>query len=335
LGVLDFKIVGGLMAIVFMDGFERASLSQWVINDTAGTTAGIAGLGGYCCNMRLAGYIYAPLPTPVSLLYLTVKIRIQVAQAVLILFADSTGTSIFSLRQNASTGCIDLCLGNGGATVAAGSQAISLNTTYLIEVYYRPLNSGGECTVKIDGIADATYTGDTTAGLENISRVYFLSVNSASCYYFDDVAVSDSDWLGNVYIQAIYPTGAGTTTSWDPSTGSNYDCVNEVPASDTDYVSTNVTNEVDTYACNNLTGAIGSVLAVNVFARTAYEGSVTPTRIQIVVRNNSVDYPSGETIHPALSFTTSSYLWEQDPDSDDAWTETEINGLEIGVKAVA
>jgi hypothetical protein len=89
--------------------------------------------------------------------------------------------------------------------------------------------------------------------------------------WIDDVIFDDSTWVGPSSIQGLVPTGAGATTQFDPSTGSNYACVDEVPASDTDYIYTNTANDVDTYACGNLTGTINSVKAVQVQARCMQE----------------------------------------------------------------
>jgi len=56
------------------------------------------------------------------------------------------------------------------------------------------------------------------------------------CWFcIDNLIVDNAGWIGQTRIQGLAVSGAGTTTQFDPSTGSNYECVNEVPYSDTDY----------------------------------------------------------------------------------------------------
>jgi len=60
------------------------------------------------------------------------------------------------------------------------------------------------------------------------------------------------------------------------SAGANWDCVEEIPYSDADYVSTNVTGKTDLYEVTDLVGSIHSVKCVQVAARSIKEGSPTP-----------------------------------------------------------
>jgi hypothetical protein len=204
----------------------------------------------------------------------------------------------------------------------------------LIEVYYKPLNSGGICTVKVDGVTDATYTGDTTNGLENVRTFRFGRSTGYIGFYLDDIVVSDSGWLGNQLIQLIVPTGAGSSTQLTPSTGNNYACVDEIPASDTDYVSGNTADLLDTYAMRNLIGTIGSVTATNACVRMNYEGTPTPTKQKIAINSNGT-MAYGSDVSTTLSFVDQFQLFELNPDGNVAWTESSINALECGVKLVA
>jgi hypothetical protein len=122
--------------------------------------------------------------------------------------------------------------------------------------------------------------------------------------------------------------------AWSPSTGDNYACVEEVPASETDYVKVNAIGNIDTYAAGNLVGTVGSVKCVQVQALAISEGAPTPTRLQLVARSGAVDYFSADILVPATSATLAN-IWETDPATAAAWTEGGVNAMEIGVKAVA
>ena len=250
-------------------------------------------------------------------------------------FKDSDGTIVCTVLRN-TTGYVEIRLGTyNGTLLDTGDIILLKESVYLIEIYYKPANSGGVCTVKINGVTDATYSGDTTAGLENVQTlVYGKNGASVRQTYIDDIIVSDTTWLGNVYITGLVPKSAGDSTTWDPSTGSNYTCVDEVPASDTDYISTNTADETDLYNIDSLTGTIGSVLAVELCIRAAYEGTPTPTKIKHAVKIGGTEY-YGSDISPTLSFLDYFYLWDQNPNTSDDWSNTNITDLQIGVKSVA
>ena len=327
------------MSILFLDGAERNSNNKWTVNaysPPAVSNTSLGGIGNYCYRID-NGEISKTLSISYSALYFSFKYRNNnAAEGTWIMhFKDSGGTVTFSIKRNVTSGLIEIRIGDGGTLLDTGDVALAYGVTYLIEVYYKPLNSGGECTVKVNGAADATYTGDTTAGLENVQEFHFGKAMTSSYYYLDDVVVSDSGWLGNQYIQAIVPNGAGSLTQWDPSTGSNYACVDEVTASDTDYVSTNVTDEIDLYGMSNLTGTIGSITAIDICARMAYEGNPTPTKQKIAYKSGATT-AYGSDISSGLSFIDYfSGPIATNPDDSAAWEEADINALECGVKAIA
>ena len=107
--------------------------------------------------------------------------------------------------------------------------------------------------------------------------------------------------------------------------------------SDTDYISTNVTDELALFGIANMGGSVGSITALNFFARMSYEGTPTPT-------GQSIAYKSGSTttlcdkVSPTLSFVDYfSGPIETNPDDSAAWELADIDdgALEFGVKAVA
>jgi len=226
-----------------------------------------------------------------------------------------------------------------GTLLDAGAIELKQDTTYLIKVRYKPATSGGVIQTWVDGVADIDYTGDTTYGADDIKSFRFgrsgAVFDNAYCY-IDDVVVSTTDITQNLRIGGKAITGAGTTTQWDPSTGANYECVNEVPPVHTDYNSTNTTNEIDTFALADATESIASIAAVQVELSCAYEGTPTPTHIQHVIRSNGTDYPSTVDKSPPSAFGAPVvHIWETDPQDSGAWTEARLNAIEVGYKATA
>jgi hypothetical protein len=330
------------MSIIFMDGFERSSYSQWdsvhgVFSIGTGTLTGSyhSNYNGY--DNSSVPWAYKILSTNYSQLYVSMKYwHNNTVWCPIFAFSDSAGTTTASIVRNASNN-IEIRLGtSAGAVLATSTNNINANIVYCIEIYYKPLNSGGEITVKVDGVQSVTYSGDTTAGLENVRRIiigHTTGNGNSMNMKWDDIVVSDSGWLGNQYIQLITPNASGDSTQWTPSTGNNYDCVNEVVASDTDYISTNTTDNTDLYNLTSLTGSIKSVTAIDVSARMSYYGTPTPTKQKIAIKSTGEYY--GDDISPALSYVNYNYIWDQNPATSAAWLESEINSLQVGVKAIA
>jgi hypothetical protein len=213
---------------------------------------------------------------------------------------------------------------------------IVANQTYLIEIYYKVADTGGRWTVKVDGVQVIDYTGDTQAsGNASTDRVGFGYDGVLTCSgYFDNIVLDSAAWIGKTYVQKIVPTGAGSSTQWTPSAGSNYQTVDEVPASDSDFNEVNAAAQLDTFAAGNLVGSIGAVLCVQLQARAFYEGAPTPTKLKLAVRSGTTNYyGSDETLTTVAKAWMK--LWETDPDTAAAWTESGVNAAEIGYASVA
>jgi hypothetical protein len=155
--------------------------------------------------------------------------------------------------------------------------------------------------------------------------------------HIDDMYICDgsgslnNDFLGDVTVSALLPNGAGNTTGWTASAGSNYQCVDEAtPNDDTDYVSTSTLTAKDTYAFPSVVAG-AEVKAIQVFAavRKATEG---PGKVKHVVRSNSTDYDSAEMGIGGTTYSYTRTVHETDPATGVAWTESGVNAAEFGIK---
>ncbi len=330
------------MARIFIDGFESGGLENWNSKSAgAGVTAAGGGMSGsYCLDIDgTYEYVFKILPATKTTLYVAFKYSSQstVGGGTIIQFLDSAGTEILCVIRNTTSGYLEIRRGNrSGTLLDTGTTYIAVNTTWLIEVYYVPLNSGGAVQLKVNNNpVEAEFSGDTTGGEELINSVRFGDTGTYSRCYIDDIVIDDADWIGPTRIQGLVPTGAGTTTQWDPSAGSNYACVDERPASDSDYVSTNVTDEIDTYATGDMTGTIDSIKCVQIQARCGKDGVPTPTQLQLAVRSGGTNYFSASKAVPSVFGVPVWAIWEDNPADSADWEEADVNAMEIGIKAAA
>lgn len=334
------------MARIFIDGFESGDLGLWsgaysnLASISATVPAGMSGTYTLWCDSYYGLYkMFSASQTEIYMAFKYYPASADYSRA-LISFRDSAGTQTYALRRNQSSGFVETHVGNAyGSLVSTGTIPLTAGSAYLIEIRYKPLNSGGVLTTKINGVQDINYSGDTTNGLENVKQFilgYDAGGSPESVYsYYDDFVVDDANWIGNTKIQAIVPTGAGATTGWTPSAGNNWDCVNEKPASDADYVVAGVTNSIDTYTMGNLTGAIGSIKSVAVHTRNFKQGNGLLDRGQHIVRPASTDRLAvSKTSMFPISPSIFQSIWELNPEDSQAWEEADVNGMEVGIKAV-
>lgn len=327
------------MARIFIDGFESGEHDMWENEDNA-TVVSSAGLdmdGDYCLDLNSTPEYLQKDVTADDEMYFAVLYRPTHAtnsEGIITLW-NGTTRLIWLGRINGGT----LNVYTGASTILVeGTKILSINTTYLIEFHIKIADSGGRAEVKVDGIQDIDFTGDTkpdaNTQFDKVRLGYIGTTSAYSTAYFDNFIMDDAAWIGNTNIQAVVPTGAGTTTGWTPSVGANYECVDEKPPSDADYVSINAVDTTDIYAAGNMIGTIGNVKCVQVQSRALVDGSPTPTNLKLVVRSGATDYLSGDKVVPVAAKSLS-HLWETNPADSAAWEEADVNAMEIGVKSAA
>jgi hypothetical protein len=131
----------------------------------------------------------------------------------------------------------------------------------------------------------------------------------------------------------LKPSAAGNSTTLTPKpSGTNYQKVDEGVADAADYCLADTLNEKDTYAAEDLPAAANSVDAVMVSGVAAQQAEGA-WDARSVVRTGSTDYEGSDCLiaHRQKEF---SYRWATNPNTASAWLTSEVNGMEIGMKAV-
>lgn len=334
------------MSRLLIEGFEHGNANNTIFT----TNNGIATMGSVKSGMTGAywgvfnsGGAYGDLVLPINYSEIFIGLKLYCVLRSgngpgFLCFYDSADTAIASLFMwyDVDHYHVRAMLGaqNSGNILATGSVVWAEGSTKLVRVQYKPLNSGGIFKVYVDSELDINFSGDSTAGLENIRKI---RVGAAGVDNYqsgvDDIVIDDSELPGNSKIQKLQVSGAGTTGEWDASTGDPYACVDEIPPSDTDYISTNVPGELATFACSNLTGNVGNIKSVQIQARMLYEGNPAPNKQKIAVRSGGSEYYSGR-FTPGVSAGVFRKIWQLNPADSQPWEEADVNALEIGVRAV-
>ena len=258
-------------------------------------------------------------------------------------FYDS-GSEQVTVHLNSSG---KLYVARGATVLGTGATVLSINVFYYIEVKATIDNTVGAVTVKINGTTEITITGADTQQTANASANQIIiggdqfSTGGGTFKTYDDLVIWDTsgtannDFMGDIRVQALLPSGAGTTTAWTPSSGANYTDVDEsAPNDDTDYVSSSTPGQIDTYAMGNLTSVAGTIKAVQslLYARKDDAGVRT---IAPVFHISATDYVQANLPDLTTSYQYLPQILEVSPATAVAWTLAEINAMEFGAKEVA
>jgi hypothetical protein len=171
-----------------------------------------------------------------------------------------------------------------------------------------------------------------------IGSYYNRDTDTGETAYFDDLYIdydTDAAFRGDCGVFTLLPNGAGTYSEFTPSSGANWQCVDETDPNETDYVSEGTPNKRDTYVHPSLSvgpdGATIHVVAVSPCAAKAMPGVA---EIAPMVRSGSTDSVGATHVPVAGSYLYQTEMWETDPATAIAWTVNGVNAMEFGQKVI-
>ncbi len=266
---------------------------------------------------------------------------------------DST-VGIFRGLQSGSEQ-VRLCVGTSGQLIVRKGDGTALtsgtsDTGTIVEGVWAYVEfkctistsiGASSCLVKVNGLTVVTVaTGQSTqnTGTANIDQ-YDLRGNGGTLYfddhYFCNQTGSNADFLGDVSVAVIYPSGNGDTnqfTNSNANSTNNYTYVDETsPDNDTTYVKDAVFDEIDLYAYDDLPGTATSVYAVQrcMFARKDDSGG--SKNAAGIVKTGGTVY-AGSSVALADNYTYYCDVLDVNPNTTSAWSVSEVNGAQFGIK---
>lgn len=231
-----------------------------------------------------------------------------------------------------------------GTLLGTSTATIPDNTWVFLEMRASIHDSTGTVEVWMDDVlilnltAQDTQNGGTGA-LDRI-RLGRLTNNVAANVVLDDFYVADDSGSGvtaplgsAVRVDCVLPTGAGSSTQFTASAGSNYQCVDETPPNeDTDYVSTSTAGHVDLYAMGDLPVTPTAIKATMVCA-VARKDDVGSRTLRTKLKSGGTT-SNGASNALAITYAGIADMYEVDPNTGSAWTKTAIDAMEVGIENV-
>jgi hypothetical protein len=264
--------------------------------------------------------------------------------------SDSGDAVLFEFRDGATLHAdLRITPGNllkitrAGTALATGTKVLSLLVYYYVEVKVTIDDTVGAAIVRINGIEDINISGVDTRNAANASSDTLILRTSASrsvdyddLYICDTTGSTNNNFLGDIRVQALFPTGNGNSSQLvgsDANSVDNYLLVDEsAPNDDTDYVESSTVGEKDTYTFGDLASTSGTVCGLQIlpFARKTDAG------VRSIVSVARLSGTETDSTDKTLS-TTYTYLPDirETKPGGGAWTITNVNDAEFGVKITA
>lgn len=339
------------MALVLADGFETYATQgnlqqQWNVGTaqlSGIARTGNASVSSYLTSLSDPSFYHATFIAGAAVYYG------NIAGGTIFKFLSDAGATVHITIQRNSDSTISILR---GATVLATSTTHFLpadSAWRYIEAKVLLSDTVGTVDVYMNGDPDVVLSygpGDTKNGgtSTTFEQVTFGSDGSNS-HFVDDVYLCNGAGgapydtrLGEVRCWPITPSGNGNSSMLvgsDSNSTDNYLLVDETPLNlnTADYVGSAVNDDKDTYVYSNLTPTTGTVVSV----RVATQGSKTDggaKSIKPVVRHGATEHDG--TAYPLATDTTrTQQVYETNPVTAVAWTISDVNNAEFGVKVAA
>ena len=225
---------------------------------------------------------------------------------------------------------------------------IMRRSTYYVECKVYSHATNGTINLRINGIPVLDFTGNTIVGaLGYTNRIRLCSTVGGRAlrfalidhlYIADGTAGNVDDMLGWVKIQPIFPD-SDVTTNWAGGTGNanyatHYEQVNSGNALwATDYVKTinvSVSGIDEVYGVSNNCAAFDTIHAVSLDAAVVGHYAAQYGELTLTSGNTTVSGPSRYYITSTRQVVQD--IWENNPDTSNAWTPATVNAVQIGIK---
>ena len=249
-----------------------------------------------------------------------------------------TGTLHISLSIDAQQ---RLYVSRGGVVIGTGTTILGCASWYYIELKVT-IDDSGSFQVRLNGEdeihnAGGPVSADTRNGAAaSANQIRFYGLTASTLY--DDIYICDgagsanNDFLGDVRVEAIFPSGNGNSSQLigsDADSTDNYLLVDEAAPSTADYVESSTVSDKDTYVFGDLTPTAGSIAGIQILPYAAKTDA--GSRSIVTVARLSATEEDGSAMALSSSPLYLSEIRETKPGGG-AWSISDVNSAEFGVK---
>lgn len=249
-----------------------------------------------------------------------------------VMFALSNSGQLFAYRGHLAT-----LLGTASGSLSSGAFNF-------LEFRVKVDDSAGTVDVYVNGSNVLSLTTQDTrnggsAAQWNTMYLGNIQQNLGSkVYVYDDFYYGDSSSSGAVLgpcrSKVTLPNGAGNSSQFTPSAGSNWQNVDEANQDgDTTYNGSTTAGHIDLYTGASLGVTSGTVKAVQTCLVVRSNGAGAE-RIKPMFRIGGTNY-EGTEVGVTTSYLYSTEVFHTSPATSNPWSFSEIDGAERGMKLVS
>lgn len=323
-----------MAGITFMATADEGTTARWssVTGPTLSSTQ--ARTGTYSYRLGSGGKLNRVVASSATCPYVRAALFATSALIARIRFLEST-TLHLVIQLDFTAGTVSVL--KNTTVLATYSAGLALNTWYCVECAGTIHDTTGTSTVKLNGetIAALTLTDkDTQNGGTGVCDNVEVYAAGDNYLYVDDVCFRDDalPGVGGVYLGTVNAEATAGVKEWAASAGDPNECVDEIPATMTDYISRATTEEDDQHefehaGIEDLTYA--SIAGIGVIALAQLSDGTGSAAVSYYDPTKA----AGEQGVDVTLSTSPGYIdayWIDDSEAA-AWTEVIVNRLYIGV----
>jgi len=265
------------------------------------------------------------------------------------IYLEKATTEQVHLEFVNSAGSFEVRLMRGATQLGITSQAFAYGAWHHFELKVTIHPSTGSYELRHNEVNVLSGSGVNTANAgtsqADIFALRFTTTNTNA--RFDDIWVWDgtgslnNDFGGDAIIEEFHPNGAGNSTQWTPSAGSNFDNVDDSGGSAPDdagaggFNGSDTNGQKDLYALSDLVQIQGNILGVFLETQMAMAASGS-RQVKTKYRDDGGSEADGATHSVAATvYDTFIDTFDQNPATATPWDVADINGGQFGVEVVS
>lgn len=237
--------------------------------------------------------------------------------------------------------------GTNATVLATGTTTLASSSWYYLEAKITFHNSTGAFEIRLGGSVELSGTGVDNCNTANnqASGVRLRSISAATAgwlmYAIDDVYILDTsgsapgnDFLGVVRVETEFAT-SNDSVQWTPSTGSNYQNIDDANANDdTDYNSDSTAGHIDLFNHGALSSTPVTIFSVKVTSKVRKDDVAARTYRNKLKSSTTVG--NGGTVSLATTYGYFRDQFDTDPATAAAWANAAaVNATKIGYELVS
>lgn len=219
--------------------------------------------------------------------------------------------------------------------IGSGSVTLAVSTRHIIDIHVKNHSSSGVFDVYVNGSLLSSFSGDTsTNGANAVRYIRFRTASGNNDWQLSQVVAADVPTIG-WKVQELPPlTGTQHFNQW---TGTFSDCddfiLNYAKA---DSIYSNVNGDTESFVVADVPAAAASmfVVAVALSARVLSTPGSSVNTFTPGLSISSTFYEGGDFASaPDDGETIVQSIWHTNPATSSGWTQSDVNAMQIGVRA--